>query len=172
MKAVTAQTESNNTENVFCVLGRVPMFIFAHSGVISLVHMFLCISDTLYNTHKRCTTENALKWSDVYVNVFSVLQSTPSGTIDINLSSCVLNRHKLRQSQIATNQESLPSQFVFCSNLLSRQWRNKLSPITPKTCSRYSGEYPSSLLTWIWKFAFLPILLLFHWYTCFNVYQS
>ena len=41
--AVTAQTESNNTENVFWVLQRVPMFtfdmnmktyIFAHSGVI------------------------------------------------------------------------------------------------------------------------------------------
>ena len=47
-----------------------------------------------YNTHKRCTTENALKWSDVYANVFSVLESTPSGTIDIDLSSCVLNRHK------------------------------------------------------------------------------
>ena len=41
--AVTAQTESNNTENLFSVLGRVPMFtfdinmksfIFAHFGVI------------------------------------------------------------------------------------------------------------------------------------------
>ena len=50
--AVTAQTESNNTENVFWVLGRVPSFtfdmnmkscIFAHFGVISLVYMFLCI---------------------------------------------------------------------------------------------------------------------------------
>ena len=44
---------SNNTENVFCVLGRVPMFtfdmnmkscIFAHFGVISLVYLFECIS--------------------------------------------------------------------------------------------------------------------------------
>ena len=56
IKAVTAQTESNNTENVFCVFGRVPMFTFdmnmkgcnfAHFGVISLVYMFLCIPDTI-----------------------------------------------------------------------------------------------------------------------------
>ena len=54
IKAVTAQTESNNIENVFCVLGRVPMFtfdmnmktyIFADSGVISLVYLLcVCIS--------------------------------------------------------------------------------------------------------------------------------
>ena len=50
--AVTAQTESNNTENVFCVLVRVPMLtfdmnmkscIFAHFGVISLVYLFVCV---------------------------------------------------------------------------------------------------------------------------------
>ena len=92
--------------------------------------------------------------------------------VHINLSSGVLNRHKLRQSQIATIQESLPSQFVICSNLWSRRWRHKLSPITPKTCSLYLVEYPSSLLTWIWKFTFLQILVLFHWYTCFYVYLS
>ena len=80
----------------------------------------------------------------------SVLRSIPSGTIDINLRSCVLNRHKLQQSQIATIQESLPSQFVICLNLWSRPWRHKLSPITLKTCSGYLGECPDSLLTWIW----------------------
>ena len=84
-----------------------------------------------------------------------MLRSTPSNTIDTNLRSCVLNRHKLRQSQIVTNQESLPSQFVIRRNLWSRPWRHKLSPITLKTCSVYLGEYPCSLLTWIWKFAFL-----------------
>ena len=50
--AVTAHTESNNTENVFWVLGRVPRFtfdmnmksiIFAHFGVISLLYMFVCM---------------------------------------------------------------------------------------------------------------------------------
>ena len=51
------------------------------------------------------------------MNGFFVLRSIPSGTSDINLKSCVLNRHKLRQSQIATNQESLTSQFVICRNL-------------------------------------------------------
>ena len=84
----------------------------------------------------------------------------PSGTIDINLKSCVLNRHKLRQSQIATPS----SQFVICRNLWSRPWRGILIPITLKTCSKYLGEYPCLLLTWIWKVVFLPILVLFHWY--------
>ena len=50
--AVTAQIESNNTEKVFWVLGRVPMFtfdmnmksfIFAHFGVISLLYLILCM---------------------------------------------------------------------------------------------------------------------------------
>ena len=50
--AVTAQNESNNTENVFWVLGRVPRFtfdmnmksfIFAHFGIISLLYLFVCI---------------------------------------------------------------------------------------------------------------------------------
>ena len=50
--AVTAQIESNNTENVFWVLGRVPMFtfdmnmksfIFAYFGVISLLYLILCM---------------------------------------------------------------------------------------------------------------------------------
>ena len=58
--AVTAQTQSNNTENVFWVLGRVPMFtfdmnmkscIFAHFGIISLLYLFVCM-DTSYKAHK------------------------------------------------------------------------------------------------------------------------
>ena len=82
IKAVTAQTESNNTENVFSVLGRVPTFtfdmnmktyIFSRSGVISLVYLFVCM------------------------NIFSAFRSIPSGTIDIILKSCILNRHKLSQ---------------------------------------------------------------------------
>ena len=68
-------------------------------------------------------------------------------------------------SQIAT----LSSQFVICCNLWSRPWRHKLNPITLKTCSGYLGEYPGSLLTWIWKVVFLPILVLFHWYICLCV---
>ena len=49
---VTAQIESNNTENVFCVLGRVPMFtfdmnmksfIFAYFRVISLLYLFVYV---------------------------------------------------------------------------------------------------------------------------------
>ena len=113
IKAVTAQTESNNTENVFCVLGRVPRFtfdmnmktyIFAHSGVISLVYLFVCMYIS-YKAHNRCTKETFLIGSDVDVNIFL--------HFFINLNSCILNRHKLRQSQIAT----LSSQFVICRNL-------------------------------------------------------
>ena len=158
--AVTAQTESNNPENVFWVLGRVPRFtfdmkmksfIFAHFGVISLVYMFMCMFIS-YKAHNRCTQETLLKGSDFDVNMFSAL-----GYYEIYLSSCVLNRHKLRQSQIATIQESLPSQFVICRNLWSRPWRHKLSQITLKMCSAYTGEYPGSLLTGIWEIEFWHI---------------
>ena len=50
--AVTAQIGSNNTENVFWVLGKLPRFtfdinlksfIFGHYGVISLLYLFLCV---------------------------------------------------------------------------------------------------------------------------------
>ena len=56
--AVTALTESNNTENVFWVVGRVPMFtfdmnmksfIFANFGVISLLYLIVC----MYISYKK-----------------------------------------------------------------------------------------------------------------------
>ena len=175
--AVTAQTESNNTENVFWVLGRVPMFtfdmnmksfIFALFGVISLLYLFVCMYIS-YKAHNRFTKETLLIVSDVDVYMFPVLRSIPSCTTDMNLRSCILNRHKMRQSQIATIQESLPSHFVICRILWSWPWRHKLSPITLKTCSGYLGEYPGSLMTWIWKVVFLPILGLFHCYICLCV---
>ena len=175
--AVTAHTESNNTENVFWVLGRVPRFtfdmnmksfIFAHFGVISLLYLFVCMYIS-YKAHNRFTKETLLIVSDVDVYMFPVLRSIPSCTTDINLRSCILNRHKMRQSQIATIQESLPSHFVICRILWSWPWRHKLSPITLKTCYGYLGEYPGSLLTWIWKVSFLPILALFHCYICLCV---
>ena len=170
--AVTAQTESNNTENVFWVLGRVPMFtfdmntksfIFAHYGVISMLYLIVCMYIS-YKAHNRFPKETLLIVSDVDVYMFPALRSIPSCTTDMNLRSCILNRHKMRQSQIATIQESLPSHFVICRILWSWPWRHKLSPITLKTCSGYLGEYPGSVFTWIWKVVFLPILVLFHWY--------
>ena len=70
--AVTAQTESNNTENVFWVLG--------HFGIISLVYMFMCMFIS-YKAHNRCTQETLLKGTDFDVNMFSALRSTPSVTM-------------------------------------------------------------------------------------------
>ena len=175
--ALTAHTESNNTENVFWVLGRVPMFtfdmnmksfIFAHFGVISLLYLFVCMYIS-YKAHNRFRKEVLLIVSDVDVHMFPVLRSIPSCTTDMNLRSCILNRHKMRRSQNATIQESLPSHFVICRILWSWPWRHTLSPITLKTCSGYLGEYPCSLLTWIWKVSFLPILALFHCYICLCV---
>ena len=87
--ALTAHAESNNTENVFCVLGREPRFtfdinmkscIFAHFGVISMVYMFMCMFIS-YKAHNRCTQETLLKGSDFDVNMFSALRSTPSVTM-------------------------------------------------------------------------------------------
>ena len=108
--AVTVQNESNNTENVFWVLGRLPRFtfdmnmksiIFAHFGVISLLYLFVCMYIS-YNVHNRFAKETLLILSDVGVYMFPVLRSIPSSTTDMNLRSCILNRHKMRQSQIAT----------------------------------------------------------------------
>ena len=122
-----------------------------------------------YKAHNRFAKETLLIVSDVDVCMFPALRSIPSCTTDMNLRSCNLNRHKMRQSPIATIQESLPSHFVICRILWSWPWRQKLSPITLKTCSGYLGEYPCSLLTWIWKVSFLPILALFHCYICLCV---
>ena len=77
--AVTAQIESNNTENVFWVLGRVPMFtfdmnmesfIFAHFGVMSLLYLFVCMYIS-YKAHNRFAKETSLIVSDVDVYFFS-----------------------------------------------------------------------------------------------------
>ena len=136
---------------------------FAHFGVISLLYLFVCMYIS-YKAHNRFTKETLLIVSDVDVYMFPALRSIPSCNTDMNLRSCILNRHKMRQSQIATIQESFPSHFVICRILWSWPWRHKLSPITLKTCSGHLGEYPCSLLTWIWKVSFLPILALFHCY--------
>ena len=120
--SLTAHTESNNTENVFWVLGRVPRFtfdmnmksfIFAHLGVFSLLYLIVCMYIS-YKAHNRFTKEALLIVSEVDVYMFTVLRSIPSCTTDMNLRSCILNRHKMRPSQIATIQESLPSHFVIC----------------------------------------------------------
>ena len=120
--AVTAHTESNNTEHVFWVLGRVPRFtfdmnmksiIFAHFGVISLLYLFVCMYIS-YKAHNRFTKETLLIVSNVDVYMFPVLRSIPSCTMDMNMRCCILNRHKMRQSQIATIQEYMPSHFVIC----------------------------------------------------------
>ena len=109
IKAVTAQTESNNTENVFWVLGRVPRFtldmnmkscIFTHFGVISLVYLFVVMYIS-YKAHNRCTQETFLKGSDFVVNIFYALRGIPSltmksvwGVVFWTVTNC--DSHKLR----------------------------------------------------------------------------
>ena len=125
-----------------------------------------------YRAHDRFTKETLLIVSDVDVYMFPALRSIHSCTTDMNMRSCILSCHKMRQSQIATIQESLPSHFVICRILWSWPWRHKLSPITLKTCSGYLGEYPDSLLTWKCKVVFLLMLVLFHRYICLCVCLS
>ena len=76
----------------------------------------------------------------------AVLRSIPSGTIDINLS-CVLDRHKLRQSQIATNRESLPSQFCDLSQFVIKAVTWQIESNNTEIVFCILGEYPCSLLT-------------------------
>ena len=87
--------------------------IFAHFGVISLLYLivFLYIS---YKAHNRFTKETLLIVPDVDVYMFPALRSIPSCTTDMKLRSCILNHHIMRQSQIATIQDSLPSHVVIC----------------------------------------------------------
>ena len=89
IKAVTAQTASNNTENVFWVLGGVHRFtfdmnmkscIFTHFGVISLVYLFVCMYIS-YKAHNRCTQETFFKGPDFDVMMFNALRSIPSVTM-------------------------------------------------------------------------------------------
>ena len=178
--AVTAQTESNNTENGFWVLGRVPMFIFdmnmksfiiAHFGVISMLYLIVCMYIS-YEAHNRFAKETLLIVSDVDVCMFPALRSIPSCTTDMSLRSCILNRHKMRQSQIATIQESLPSHFVICRILWPWPWRHKLSPITLK---RVLGTWESTHVHF-WheyeKFHFCPFWRYFTVISdCVYVYQ-
>ena len=62
--------------------------IFAHSGIISLIYLFVCMYIS-YKAHNRWTKETFLIGSDVDVNMFSALRSIPSGTIDIILKCCI-----------------------------------------------------------------------------------
>ena len=62
--------------------------IFAHSGIISLIYLFVCMYIS-YKAHNRWTNETFLIGSDVDVNMFSALTSIPSGTIDIILKRCI-----------------------------------------------------------------------------------
>ena len=144
--------------------------------ILALFHCYICFYVMClyisYKAHNQFTKETLLIKSDVDVYMIPALRSIPSCTTDMNLKSCILNRHKMRQSQIATIQESLPSHFMICRILWSWPWWHKLSLIKLKTCSGYLGEYPGSLLRWIWKIAFLPILVLFHWYICLCVCVS
>ena len=146
-------------------------FIFAHFGVISLLYLFVCMYIS-YKAHNRFTKETLLIVSDVDVYMFPALRSIPSCTTDMNLRSCILNRHKMRQSQIATIQESLPSHFVICRILWSWPWRHKLSPITLKTCSGYLGEYHVHFWHEYEKFHFCPFWRYFTVISdCVYVYQ-
>ena len=140
-------------------LGRVPMFtfdmntksfIFAHYGVISMLYLFVCMYIS-YKAHNRFPKETLLIVSDVDVYMFPALRSIPSCTTDMNLRSCILNRHKMRQSQIATIQESLPSHFVICC--ISWSWLiidvprkpSWKGPILMWTCFLHLGVHPRLL---------------------------
>ena len=142
--------------------------IFAHFGVISLVYLFVCMYIS-YKEHNRLTKETFLIVSDVGVNIFPALRGIPFGTTNMNLRSCILNRHKMRQSQIATNQESLRSHFVIMA-------------VTAKTESNYTeivfgilGRVPMFTFDMDMKsfiFADSGVISLVHLFVCISVIMT
>ena len=108
IKALTWHIDSNNTENVLWVLGRVPMFtfdmnmksfIFADSGVISLVHIFVCISVilTLNDVPKKLSWKGMLSmWTSfLYLGVHHrALLTSIWEVLFWTVTNCV--SHKLR----------------------------------------------------------------------------
>ena len=132
------------------------------------------------HTHKHIYQWITPKWAKIQLFMFMskvnlgtlpCTQNTFSVLLDsvCAVTALITNCDK---SQIATIQESLPSYFVIGRILWSWPWRHKLSPITLHTCSGYLGEYPCSLLTWIWNVAFCPFWRYFTVISvCVYVYQ-
>ena len=96
--AVTVQNESNNPENVFWVLGRVPRFtfdmnmkscIFAHFGVISLVYLFMCVLISL-----KAPNRDGTNWDNIE-DVFCVHGRVPRFTFERNLRDCVSTHFRI-----------------------------------------------------------------------------
>ena len=136
--------------------------------ILVLFHWYICLCVCISVIKPIIDVPRKLSWKGPILmwTCFMHLGVYPRLQWNISEKMC------FEPSQIATIQESLPSQFVICRNLWSSPWRHKRSPITLKTCSGYMGEYPGSLLTWIWKVVFLTILVLFHWYICLCVCLS
>ena len=178
--AVTAQIQSNDTENVFRVLGRVPMFtfdmnmksfIFAHFGVISLLYLFVCMFIS-YKAHNWLTTETLLIVSDVDVYMFPALRSMHSCTTDMNLRSWILNRHKMRHSQIATIQESLPSHFVICRIFFNMAVTAQIESNNTENVFRVLGRVPMFTFDMNMKsfiFAHFGVISLLYLFVCMYI---
>ena len=119
--------DSNHLENVLYILGRIPVHtirtnmrscVFVNFDVIWMVYTYVSMYMNYYD-QKQSTKEAFEKSLNDNVNTFYVLRTVTSCAFVINLRNCDLNPHKLRQSQIATSQKTLPSQFVICLNLWS-----------------------------------------------------
>ena len=206
IKDVTAQTESNNTENVFWVLGRVPRFIFdinmkscifAHFGVISLVYMFMCvfisyklIIDVL---RKPSWKGPMLMWTcflhlGVYPRIlwnlseklcFEPSQIATVTNCDTTVAICDLSQFVIKA--VTAQTESNNTENVFCvlgrvpmftfdmnMKIYSFAHSGVISLVYLFVCMYISYKAHNR---WIWKIAFLPILVFFERYICFYVNQ-
>ena len=174
--AVTAKTESNDIENVLWVIGRLPMFtfdmnmkscIFAHFGVISLLYLFVYMYIS-YKAHNRFYKGNLIdsvrrRW----VHVSCTEEYT---LLHYGHESEKLHFEPSQNATVTNCDDSGILAVAFCDlshfviNAVTAQTE---SNNTVKTCSGYLGEYPCSLLTWIWKVAFLHI---WRYFTVISVY--
>ena len=108
IKAVTAQTESNNTENVFWVLGGVPRFTFDMNmkscflPVLVLFHCYICWCVCISVIKLIIDVPRKPAWKGPMLSMFSELRSIPSVTMKSiwevvfwTVTNC--DSHKLRQ---------------------------------------------------------------------------
>ena len=173
--AVTWHIDSNNTVSVLWVLGRVPMFtfdmnvksfIFADSGVISLVHLFVSISviKPIIDVQRKPSWEGPmLMWTSfLQLGIYLMAQLTSIWKVVFwTVTNC--DSHKLRHYRCNLWFVAICNQSRDGTNWVQQHWKRVLGT-WESTHVHFWHEYE--------KFHFCPLWRYFTVISvCVNVYQ-